>query len=319
MNRKLNDPEIIKQLMAMEKRTSLNGVRYTMKLKTILYRIIFIVGLLGFVASLIHFPQSLLLLIPTYLILILNHRWYTRQNAGSYLDNFLLPVFHELFPQAKISYFEGIEPEIWNKVTPGYEDLTANCHISFHDEKNIEFCNLYLYKEERYRTALNEDYGLRDDIRYRNKKVFRGQILTAECPTGLNGHVRIVPSWGRGLLGDEDLNGYKPKTKEESRLDIGNAPFDKAFEVFTTDEVGAKKLLTGRFAELISGWRNRCPVCLYLDQQKIIISFDDNYELFELPDSMANIQNISLVSEYDKLREPLTDMYDLLEIICGQE
>ena len=65
------------------------------------------------------------------------------KTTASYVENFLLPVLHEVIPNAEVDYNGGIEKRILKVVTPRAESYSPNCHIMFNDERRTEFCNLW--------------------------------------------------------------------------------------------------------------------------------------------------------------------------------
>ena len=56
-------------------------------------------------------------------------------------------------------------------------------------------------------------------------------------------------------------------------------------------------------------------VSVYMNEKYISISFESNENLFYLPSTKTEIDELSLAGEYEKVSEKLADFYGLIDII----
>ena len=115
------------------------------------------------------------------------------------------------------------------------------------------------------------------------RTVFRGLTATVTLPRGLKGTTVVVPD--RGMFGNlaERLRGGPCE-----RVRIEDPVFERAFEVYGTDQVSARALLTPAFMErfmaLAGSGRFGSPAALVQDNRLLMaLSISDGRDLFEPP------------------------------------
>ena len=54
---------------------------------------------------------------------------------------------------------------------------------------------------------------------------------------------------------------------------------------------------------------------LFMNEEYISIAFKSNGYIFEIPTTKQSVDSLSLSGEYEKIREKLTDFYNLIDII----
>ena len=290
-----------------EKQAILRSVKEEMSLnrsknQTQLLLLVFVVFILMAFFKILGFVLGMVLL-------IFSGNWYQKRNKKnhiSYVDYFLLPVLREILPNIKIDYEGGIEEAIFDLVTPNADTYQPNCHILFKDEYNTEFCNLYSYhtnQDSEGNTTVIED--------------FKGQVLMAKYATGLVGHVRIVPT-SRGFFGREFQVGYKKAENGEKKIETEDIHFNETFNVYGTDEVSSRILLNPYLLTVLSEYREKYPVTIWMDENKVSVSFYTGYQILQAPSCRKDIENLSLSTEYEKVQDSLSDFYDLLDTINTQ-
>lgn len=228
------------------------------------------------------------------------------KTTASYVEHFLLPVLHEVIPNAEVDYNSGIEKRILKVVTPRAESYSPNCHIMFNDERRTEFCNLWAYHTY-------ED----SDGNTRTVEDFNGQVLTAEYPTGLLGHIRIVPTT-RGLFGREKQKGYAKAQDGELKIETEDIRFNETFNVYCTDEVSSRTLLNPYLLRTLVEYREGCPITVTMDEKRVAVSFYTDAHILKRPSSRKEIESLSLSGEYKKVQNQLGQFYTLLDKVNSQ-
>ena len=56
-------------------------------------------------------------------------------------------------------------------------------------------------------------------------------------------------------------------------------------------------------------------VCIYINENLIAVSFDSKTHLFTEPSTNTKLESISLVDEYEKVREKFGIFYEFINII----
>lgn len=229
-----------------------------------------------------------------------------RKNTASYVDNFLLPVLREVLPNVEIDYWGGIDPRVFEDVTPKTETHSASCHIQFNDDYRTEFCNLWSYSTY---TDSDGDTHTQDD--------FRGQVLRAQYETGLRGHIRIVPT-KMGLFRREKQRGYDKTRKGETKIETEDIRFNETFNVYCTDEVSSRALLNPYLLRALVEYRETYPVSLTMDENSVTLSFYSDTFVLRRPEKKQEIEELTLSGEYKKVQTQLGKFYTLLDTVNSQ-
>ena len=56
-------------------------------------------------------------------------------------------------------------------------------------------------------------------------------------------------------------------------------------------------------------------VVVYMNEEYISIAFKSNEYIFKTPITKAGVDNLSLSSEYEKVRKKLVDFYSLIDLV----
>lgn len=303
------NPDIIKKIEEIEQspktQARLNAVKNEMKNTVInpLY-----IGCLGFIILLfilVHFKSYSIFFIC--IVWFFGYKFYKKNQAtiaNSYIQNFLLPVLKEILPDTKVNYFEGISADIASHLFYHSEAYSANCHILFGDESETEFCNL---KSCHYSTDRD---GNKQEV-----TDFIGQVLTAHFDTNIKGHIRIVPVEKRKFLGFRDHSFYGGKRKGEEKIQTESIQFNGFYSIFSTDAFYTRLILDPNIIEILTAWKDKMKVSLYINAHYLAASFESQYFLFPIPKSKEEIEHLSLVREYEKIIDKLSDFYALLDCI----
>ena len=124
--------------------------------------------------------------------------------------------------------------------------------------------------------------------RYKNKRVFRGLLIYMTCPKPFRGRVIVVEDagWLLGLLGGLGIPG--------ERIELEDPRFEKIFDVFGTDQVEARYLLTPRFMERLvelSRSVGHGKLQLAFDEDKLMIALSSTEDQFEAGGFFTGLDN----------------------------
>ena len=227
-----------------------------------------------------------------------------KQNENAYVDNFLLPVLGEIFPETEIDYSKGLKIRVLENFLPNQEGFYGNCHIKFGDEFGTEFSNFLAYH-----------YSTDSDGNKSKVTDFMGQGLFVDMPTNINGHIRVVPVSRKSVFGKKKHGIYGNKRKDEREIETESIDFNESYSIFSTDDFYTRLILDPNIIDLLNSWKDRMNVILYMNEEYISIAFKSNEYIFEIPTTKAGVDELSLSGEYEKIREKLVDVYSLLDII----
>ena len=220
-----------------------------------------------------------------------------------YANSVVLPILDEVFPGTKLCYNEGIDEEVYDRLFPRSEKYYSDCHISFADEYNTEFSNLSAYHSRRSSKG-----------KYIEINDFYGQVFLIKLKTNIKGHIRIVPL-NNGNEDDEFFTPYGKRKADEREIITESIYFNQAYNIFATDEFYTKYILDPSFIELLNDWSKKMKVCIYINENLIAVSFDSKTHLFTEPSTNTKLESISLVDEYEKVREKFGIFYEFINII----
>ncbi|MDU2220137.1 DUF3137 domain-containing protein [Finegoldia magna] len=305
---KFTNPEIVKRIEQIENspqmQSKLHSVKNGMK-DNIINPFIAICAIVGFIAL-----RAMLgiysILVMAALVYFWNKYSSKRRNelATSYTDNFLLPVLNEILPDTTIDYSKEVDVKAMKRLVTDSQYYFGNCHIVFGDDYKTEFSNMQAYTE----TEDSEGHT-------RQTIDFCGQVLMAKFDTKINGHIRVVPVKKGKVLGFRNHGSYGRKTKIEKEIETESIEFNNSYAIYSTDDFYTRLILDPKIIELLNDWKEKMRVCLYMNEQYISVSFESNAFLFALPQTKKQVDELSLSTEYEKVREKLSGFYSLIDII----
>ncbi|MBS5776455.1 MAG: DUF3137 domain-containing protein [Finegoldia magna] len=305
---KFTNPEIVKRIEQIENspqmQSKLHSVKNGMK-DNIINPFLVIGAMVGFIAL-----RAMLGIYSILVMAALVYFWnkYSKQRrtelATSYTDNFLLPVLNEILPDTTIDYSKKVDVKVMQRLVPNSEYYFGNCHIVFGDDYKTEFSNMQAYTE----TEDSEGHT-------RQTIDFCGQVLMAKFDTKINGHIRVVPIKKGKVLGFRNHGSYGRKTKIEKEIETESIEFNNSYAIYSTDDFYTRLILDPKIIELLNDWKEKMRVCLYMNEQYISVSFESNAFLFALPQTKKQVDELSLSTEYEKVREKLSGFYSLIDII----
>ncbi|WP_035109002.1 DUF3137 domain-containing protein [Finegoldia magna] len=305
---KFTNPEIVKRIEQIENspqmQSKLHSVKNGMK-DNIINPFLVIGAMVGFIAL-----RAMLGIYSILVMAALVYFWnkYSKQRrtelATSYTDNFLLPVLNEILPDTTIDYSKKVDVKVMQRLVPDSQYYFGNCHIVFGDDYKTEFSNMQAYTE----TEDSEGHT-------RQTIDFCGQVLMAKFDTKINGHIRVVPVKKGKVLGFRNHGSYGKKTKIEKEIETESIEFNNSYAIYSTDDFYTRLILDPKIIELLNDWKEKMRVCLYMNEQYISVSFESNAFLFALPQTKKQVDELSLSTEYEKVREKLSGFYSLIDII----
>lgn len=226
------------------------------------------------------------------------------EKSKAYVDNFLLPTLNEIFPDTEVKYHEGLKINVLEKFFPYEEKFFGNCHIIFEDEFNTEFSN-----------AQAVHYVSDSDGNDERVVVFCGQVLLINMHTNIKGHIRVVPVVKKGMFGKKKHGIYGEIDKDEREIETESIEFNESYSIFSTDNFYSRLILDPNIMEILNNWKRKMRVILYMNEDYISVAFNSGEYLFEVPKTIAEIEKLSLSSEYEEIREKLVDLYELIDLI----
>lgn len=311
---RFTDPSVIEKIKSMENskevQERLNSVKEAMKSRTfsiLKYKRALPIGvfILFFIVTKLEFKELIFVFVFLAAKLISDYfRKNRKLNENAYVDNFLLPVLEEIFPQTELDYSKGLKIKVLENFLPNEDDFFGNCHIKFGDEFGTEFSN---FKGVHYVTDSDGDKKRVTD--------FVGQGLFVKMQTNIDGHIRVVPVRRKSVFGNKKHGIYGNKRKNETEIETESIDFNESYSIFSTDDFYTRLILDPNIIDLLNSWKDRMDTTLYMNEEYISIAFKSNEYIFEIPTTKQGVDQLSLSGEYEKIREKLVDFYSLLDII----
>lgn len=184
------------------------------------------------------------------------------------VKNDVMNIFIRFFPGFKYHYKRGFtDQEIKNSlIFPDYDTLTADdCFSGTYDGVDLKICEEELKKV--YRTSKGQR---------RVDTVFQGIAIEMVMNKNFSGHTIVLKDAGI-------FNIFK-NFKQLQRVKLEDVTFEREFEVFSSDQIEARYLLTTAFMERILKLRElyhgqSIEISFY--QNKILLAIDTREDMFE--------------------------------------
>lgn len=126
----------------------------------------------------------------------------------------------------------------------------------------------------------------------RTVTVFRGPLVISRFPKRFSGRTLVVPD--AGSIGNFFGDLFKGS---EGRVRLESAEFEDVFEVYGTDQVEARYLLTPTTMERLVAFKRRfdCKLRLAFVDDSLLIAIDDRRDWFPNPGLFARLTDPALV------------------------
>jgi hypothetical protein len=126
----------------------------------------------------------------------------------------------------------------------------------------------------------------------RTVTVFRGPLVISQFPKRFSGRTLVVPD--AGSIGNFFGDVFK---SSDGRVRLESPEFEKVFEVYATDQVEARYLLTPTTMDRLVAFKHRfdCKLRLAFVNDNLLIAIDDRRDWFPNPGLFAKLTDPALV------------------------
>lgn len=188
----------------------------------------------------------------------------------------------------------GLLPSSYDKSFT--EDQISGLYQGVH----INLCELTLERTDRD-----------SDGKSSTETIFQGLILSYSFAKNFSGETRVVPNTA-GLFGRVARAGYRPRQGGE-RVHLEDPVFEEHFNVYSTDQVEARYLLTPRFMERLM------DLAAHFDENsRISVAFTDNDLLVCLRSAKDRFEGGSLfqsVGGRERAKGLLKELEEILSVV----
>lgn len=258
---------------------------------------LFMTGVRDFMISSI----LLILLPPGFFIVCRMTGMFSGRNKGLqevYGKELLEPLLRNFYPDLTVET-QGIAPEEVKKFTPKSQKYIQDTFLCFHDDRDLRMGNL----ESFHRTSGKNPMDIFD---------FVGQLYCMKSPVAIQGEVRIVPTDRSIIFKNEVQIRYPGCRKGEKKLDTEDIEHNERFDIYATDEFGARRFLTPEVLRVFSEKFPGKELSLYIKGELLYIAIYSGQHMFKAPENKEEIKSLSFTEEYKKLRSSL----EYIEDIC---
>ena len=259
--------------------------------------LLFMTGVGGFMLS-----SVLVTLLPLGFFIVWRMTgMFSGRNKGLqevYGKELLEPLLRNFYPDLTVEK-QGIALEEVKKFTPKSQKYIQDTFLCFHDDRDLRMGNL----ESFHRTSGKNPMDLFD---------FVGQLYCMKSPVAIQGEVRIVPTDRSIIFKNEVQIRYPGCRKGEKKLDTEDIQHNEHFDIYSTDEFGARRFLTPEVLRTFSEKFAGKELSLYIKGDLLYIAIYSGQHMFKAPDNKEEIKSLSFTEEYKKLRSSL----EYIEEIC---
>jgi len=204
-------------------------------------------------------------------------------------------------PEAKATHFWDL-PRF--NLLPYYDKVTSQ-DLVFGKYKNVDlgFSELHA-TEEKW-----DSKGLKSI-----KKIFQGAVVIFDFNKNFKGHTLVKDD--KGFLGNMlKKNSHSDDFGNLSRVELEDPEFEKMFQVFSSDQIEARYLLTTSFMERLkklSSYFESKKVEASFHKGSLLLIFHDSKDLFE-PNSL--FKKMDVTGECRKVIEQISLLFDIVDIL----
>lgn len=229
-------------------------------------------------------------------------------NELLYLEQFLTPILRQIYPNGTMSVKQDFPIDAVKSVTPSSENYRGSTELSLHDERDLSVMNLYAYHvvEQTDSKGRKERKEVTD---------FYGQVFRLRFPIAFNGHIRIVPTKKTGIL-KREVQDYPNKFRNEVKIDTEDIEHNEHYNIYCTDELTARRFLNPTVLRWFDGHIADSATAIYIQDDRMYISRYTGNFLFPTPKSVEDVDKLSVVEEYKKLREELDFIDSFTEVFA---
>lgn len=219
-------------------------------------------------------------------------------NEHLYVENMLNPIVKEIFPEGEISVNSDFPLDAIKSVIPRSKTYQSYRQISFHNESDLAVTNVYAYHTEE-RTSNNDQNSTTVTV-----EDFRGQVYRMRFPGAFTGHIRVVPT-RRTAIFKHEVQDYPGTLRQEMKIDTEDIQHNENYNIYCTDELVARNFLNPTVLDWFDQNISQSQTAIYIEDDMLYISRYTSQDLFPIPRTPAEIDKLSLMEEYRKLREEI--------------
>lgn len=216
-------------------------------------------------------------------------------NEHLYVENMLNPIVKEIFPEGEISVNSDFLLDAIRSVIPSSRTYKSYRQISFHNESDLAVANVYAYHTEE-RTSSDGKHQTTETV-----QDFRGQVYQMRFPGAFDGHIRVVPTRTSAFL-KREVQDYPGTRAGEMKIDTEDIRHNENYNIYCTDELAARNFLNPTVLDWFDKNISQSQTAIYIENHELYISRYTDRDIFPLPRTLEEIDHLSLMEEYKKLR-----------------
>ncbi len=203
---------------------------------------------------------------------------------------------------------EGKAADLW--ALPRFNILPYHDKVTSQDLVLGKYKNVDLGFSELCATVETRDFKGRKNI----KQVFQGAVVIFDFNKNFKGHTLVKDD--KGFLGNMiQKTSHSDDFGNLSRVELEDPEFEKMFQVFSSDQIEARYLLTTSFMERLkklSSYFESKKVEASFHQGSLLLIFHDSKNLFE-PNSL--LKKMDVAGECRKVIEQISLLFDIVDIL----
>ena len=111
-----------------------------------------------------------------------------------------------------------------------------------------------------------------------------------------------------------EVQDYPNKQKNELKIDTEDITHNEHYNIFCTDEFSARRFLNPTVLDWFDKNIAESRTAIYIEDDTMYISRYTGYHLFPVPKTVAEVDKLSMVEEYKKLRAEIDFLESFTEV-----
>ena len=120
-------------------------------------------------------------------------------------------------------------------------------------------------------------------------------------PGAFDGHIRVVPTRTSAFL-KREVQDYPGTRAGEMKIDTEDIRHNENYNIYCTDELAARNFLNPTVLDWFDKNISQSQTAIYIEDHELYISRYTDRDIFPLPRTLEEIDHLSLMEEYKKLR-----------------
>lgn len=242
------------------------------------------------------------------IFVMISQKSWKKECRKIYIKVIATPVIDNIFISPVFRNEENLADKKLARITiPSSSDYDGDNLVLVNGEKNTQISNV--------RATHLEEHEDRDGHKtYTTVTDFCGQVLMCETPYDSSFEMYVVPTSTNGFFHKEYEYGYaKKREKGLLKIDTEDIFNNENYNIYTSDELMARRILNPLIVRLLNEWRGETAVSFSMKSGKLCVAYYTNKRYLQFEDVLK--KDYSFERDFAGTRKMLLSEYALADAL----